>query len=288
MVDLGAGGERCRILIVMGKTDPDGRSPPPAVDGPGARWTRPGSRIVGDLEVYGYLDRESHSEVVFDNVRVPSSNIIASPGDGFMIAQARLGPGRIHHCMRAIGMAERALDMMIARAASRVAFGGPISDQGVVQAQIAESRLEIEQARLLVLKAAWLIDNVGTKGARTEISAIKVAAPRAALSRARPGDPDPWRRRGQPALPARLDVGARPHAAARRRPGRGAPAHRRPPGAGPRPREALSRVAICSKAHRPRTRGWGTAGGGSWRTDRDGVSTHSETPERPKAANTPL
>jgi acyl-CoA dehydrogenase len=142
----------------------------------------PGVEIVGDLEVFGYLDRESHGEVAFNGVRVPSSNLIANVGDGFMIAQARLGPGRIHHCMRAIGMAERALDMMIARAGSREAFGGPISDQGVVQAQIAESRLEIEQARLLVLKAAWLIDNVGAKGARTEIAAIKVAAPRAALS----------------------------------------------------------------------------------------------------------
>ncbi len=177
----GAGGERCRILIVMGKTDPSAATyrQQSMVLVP---MDTPGVTIVGDLDVYGYLDRESHSELVFDNVRVPSSNIIATPGDGFMIAQARLGPGRIHHCMRAIGMAERALDMMIARAASREAFGGPISDQGVVQAQIAESRLEIEQARLLVLKAAWLIDNVGAKGARTEISAIKVAAPRAALA----------------------------------------------------------------------------------------------------------
>jgi acyl-CoA dehydrogenase len=177
----GAGGERCRILIVMGKTDPEA-SPHRQQSMVLVPMDTPGVSIVGDLEVFGYLDRESHSEVLFDNVRVPSSNIIASPGDGFMIAQARLGPGRIHHCMRAIGMAERALDMMIARAGSRVAFGGPISDQGVVQQQIAESRLEIEQVRLLVLKAAWLIDNVGSKGARTEIAAIKVAAPRAALS----------------------------------------------------------------------------------------------------------
>jgi acyl-CoA dehydrogenase len=177
----GAGGERCAIFIVMGKTDPSA-APHRQQSMILVPRDTPGVEIVRDLEVFGYNDRESHSEVVFDNVRVPESNIIASPGDGFMIAQARLGPGRIHHCMRAMGMAERALDMMAARAGSRVAFGGPLADQGVVQAQIAESRLEIEQARLLVLKAAWLIDNVGSKGARTEIAAIKVAAPRAALN----------------------------------------------------------------------------------------------------------
>jgi acyl-CoA dehydrogenase len=177
----GAGGERCEILIVMGKTDP-AAAPHRQQSMILVPLDTPGVTIVRDLEVFGYNDRESHSEVLFEDVRVPASNMLASAGDGFMIAQARLGPGRIHHCMRALGMAERALDMMIERAGSRVAFGGPISDQGVVQQQIAESRLEIEQARLLVLKAAWLIDNVGAKGARTEIAAIKVAAPRAALN----------------------------------------------------------------------------------------------------------
>jgi acyl-CoA dehydrogenase len=177
----GAGGERCAIFILMGKTDPTA-APHRQQSMVLVPRDTPGVTIVRDLEVYGYNDRESHCEVLFENVRVPESNIIANPGDGFMIAQARLGPGRIHHCMRVIGMAERAIDLMVARAGSRIAFGGPLADQGVVQAQIAESRLEIEQARLLVLKAAWLIDNVGSKGARTEIAAIKVAAPRAALN----------------------------------------------------------------------------------------------------------
>ncbi len=177
----GAGGERCQIFILMGKTDPSA-APHRQQSMVLVPRDTPGVTVVRDLLVYGYNDRESHSEVLFENVRVPESNIIASPGDGFMIAQARLGPGRIHHCMRVIGMAERAIDLMVERAGSRVAFGIPLAEQGVVQQQIAESRLEIEQARLLVLKAAWLIDNVGSKGARTEIAAIKVAAPRAALN----------------------------------------------------------------------------------------------------------
>jgi acyl-CoA dehydrogenase len=177
----GAGRDACAIFVLMGKTDP--QAPPHRQQSMIlVPKDTPGVTVVRDLHVYGYNDRESHCELRFDNVRVPAANLIASPGDGFMIAQARLGPGRIHHCMRVIGMAERALDLMIERASSRIAFGAPLSDQGVVQQDIAESRLEIEQARLLVLKAAWLIDNVGSKGARTEIAAIKVAAPRAALN----------------------------------------------------------------------------------------------------------
>jgi len=132
--------------------------------------------------VFGYNDVESHCEVSFEDVRVPASNLLGETGSGFAIAQARLGPGRIHHCMRAIGMAERAYDLMCKRALSRVAFGKPLARQGVVQQQIARSRIEIEQARLLVLKAAWLMDTVGKEGARIEISAIKVAAPTVMLN----------------------------------------------------------------------------------------------------------
>jgi acyl-CoA dehydrogenase len=169
-----------RIMIVMGKTSTEGPRHkqqsmilvPPST---------PGVTIVRGLSVFGYQDQEGHAEVLFDDVRVPESNLIAGEGDGFMIAQARLGPGRIHHCMRAIGAAERALEAMCARAVSRVTFGQPIAMRGNVQDWIAESRIEIEMARLLTLKAAWMMDTVGNRHARTEISAIKVAAPNVAL-----------------------------------------------------------------------------------------------------------
>jgi acyl-CoA dehydrogenase len=177
----GANDPRCRILIVMGKTDPTG---------PAHRQQSmvlvpvdtPGVEIVRSLPVLGRQDQHGHAEIVFRDVRVPATNLLGQEGDGFTIAQARLGPGRIHHCMRAIGAAERALGMMVERARSRTAFGGPLADQGLVQAAIAESRLEIEQARLLIFKAAWLIDEHGAKGARTEIAAIKVVAPRVATA----------------------------------------------------------------------------------------------------------
>ena len=177
----GVADARCKVLIVMGKTDPSA-TPHRQQSMVLVPMDTPGLEVVRALPVFGYQDQHGHCELRFTDVRVPVENLIAGEGDGFLIAQARLGPGRIHHCMRALGMAERALDLMIDRAQSRVAFGKEIAQQGVVQQQIAESRLEIEQARLLVLKAAWMIDRVGAKGARTEIAAIKVAAPRVALN----------------------------------------------------------------------------------------------------------
>jgi len=177
----GAADPRCRILIVMGKTDP-GESVHRQQSMILVPMDTPGVENIRALPVFGYQDQHGHNELRFHDVRVPASNLIANEGDGFTIAQARLGPGRIHHCMRSIGVAERALQLMCERAASRVAFGKPLAQQGVVQQQIAESRMEIEQARLLTLKAAWMIDNVGARGARTEIAAIKVIAPRVALA----------------------------------------------------------------------------------------------------------
>jgi acyl-CoA dehydrogenase len=177
----GAADERCAVFIVMGKTDPDApahRQQSMVLVPRDAR----GLTIVRHLPIFGYQDQHGHSELAFDDVRVPVTNRLAGEGDGFMIAQARLGPGRIHHAMRAIGMAERALALMTERAKARTAFGGPLADQGVVQDLIARSRIEIEQARLLVLKTAWLIDQHGAKRARTEIAAIKVAAPAVATA----------------------------------------------------------------------------------------------------------
>ena len=176
----GASSDRCKIMIVMGKTDPDAHRhlQQSMIRVP---MDTPGVTKVRDLSVFGYQDREGHGEMDFADVRVPVTNLLAEEGSGFAIAQARLGPGRIHHCMRCIGMAERALDLMCRRVTSRVAFGRPLSDQGVIREWIADSRIEIEQARLLTLKAAYLMDTVGHKGAAIEISAIKVVAPSMAL-----------------------------------------------------------------------------------------------------------
>jgi acyl-CoA dehydrogenase len=176
----GAMRDRCRIMIVMGKTDPEGHPYRQQSMVLVPRDTE-GVTVVRNLPVFGYVDQEGHAEIVFDEVRVPASNLIGNEGDGFLISQARLGPGRIHHCMRSIGAAERALELMCARAASRVTFGRRVAERANVQDWIAESRIEIEMARLLTLKAAWLMDTVGNKHARTEIAAIKVAAPNVAL-----------------------------------------------------------------------------------------------------------
>src|SRR6516225_1218601 len=176
----GALRDRCKIMIVMGKTDPDGptfKQQSMILVEPGT----PGVQVVRNLPVFGYIDQEGHAEILFEDARVPASNLISEEGHGFLIAQARLGPGRIHHCMRTIGAAERALELMCARAASRVTFGQPVAERANVQDWIAESRIEIDMARLLTLKAAWLMDTVGNKHARTEIAAIKVAAPNVAL-----------------------------------------------------------------------------------------------------------
>ncbi len=166
----------CRIMIVMGKTDPSAHvyQQQSMVLVP---KDTPGVEVVRSLPVFGYHDPEGHGEVHFTDVRVPASNIIAGEGQGFLIAQARLGPGRIHHCMRAIGAAERALELMCKRADERETFGLPVSKRGNVQDWIAESRIELEMARLIVLKTAWLMDTVGNQHARIEISGIKFAVP---------------------------------------------------------------------------------------------------------------
>ncbi|MEV5949535.1 acyl-CoA dehydrogenase family protein [Streptomyces sp. NPDC051993] len=176
----GAMNPDCKIFIVMGKTDPgnaDVRRQQSMILVP--RDT-PGVEVRRAMRVYGYEDHShgGHAEVVFHGARVPASNLIGEAGGGFAIAQARLGPGRIHHCMRLIGMAERAIELMCRRAVTRTAFGKPIAQQGVVQEWIADARVAVEQLRLLVLKTAWLMDTVGNRGAHTEIQAIKIATPR--------------------------------------------------------------------------------------------------------------
>ncbi|WSI99654.1 acyl-CoA dehydrogenase family protein [Nocardia sp. NBC_01329] len=170
----------CKVLIVMGKTDPDApkhRQQSMMV----VPIDAPGVTVVRNLPVFGYVDREGHAEIDFTDVRVPVTDVLKGEGEGFAISQARLGPGRIHHAMRAIGMAERALELMCARADSRTTFGRKVSERANIRDWIAEARIDIEQARLLTLKTAWMMDTVGNKEARTEIAAIKIAAPVMAL-----------------------------------------------------------------------------------------------------------
>jgi acyl-CoA dehydrogenase len=173
----GAGRPRCKILIVMGKTAPDSPDRYRQQSMILVPRDTTGVTVLRSLPVMGYMDNESHCEVLFENVRVPVANLLGEEGSGFAIAQARLGPGRIHHCMRSIGSAQYALELMCQRANSRVAFGKPLAEQGVIQEWIAQSFMEIEQARLLTLKAAWTIDNLGKKAAQQEIAMIKVVVP---------------------------------------------------------------------------------------------------------------
>ncbi len=177
----GANDPRCKVLIVMGRTNPDAAShqQQSMILVP---TDTPGVKILRSTSVFGWQDQHGHAEVIYDNVRVPASNLLAEEGMGFAIAQARLGPGRIHHCMRAIGVAERALALMTHRARTRIAFGKPLAEQGVVQQQIALSRNEIDQARLLCQKAAWTIDQHGNKEARNLVAQIKAVAPQMACN----------------------------------------------------------------------------------------------------------
>ncbi|HEX6543515.1 MAG TPA: acyl-CoA dehydrogenase family protein [Ktedonobacterales bacterium] len=173
----GAMRPRCKIMIVMGKTAPNSPDRHRQQSMILVPVETPGVTVARNLPVFGYIENESHCEVTFEGVRVPASNLLGGEGDGFAIAEARLGPGRIHHCMRCIGAAQRALELMCERVSGRVAFGKPLAQQGVIQEWIAESALEIEQARLLTLKAAWMIDTVGKKAAQNEIAMIEVIAP---------------------------------------------------------------------------------------------------------------
>jgi acyl-CoA dehydrogenase len=177
----GAASARCKVAVLLGVSDPDA-DPYHRHSMILVPFDAPGVRVVRTLPVFGHDAGGGHCETLYEDVRLPAANILGEEGGGFSIAQARLGPGRIHHCMRAIGLAEKALELMCQRAQVRSPFGKPLAEQGVIQDRIAESRIEIEQARLLTMKAAWLMDTVGNKGARFEIAAIKVVAARVATT----------------------------------------------------------------------------------------------------------
>ncbi len=177
----GAASDRCKVAILLGVSDPNA-DPYHRHSMILVPFDAPGVKVVRTLPVFGHDAGGGHCETLYEDVRLPASNLLGEEGGGFAIAQARLGPGRIHHCMRAIGLAERALELMCERAWMRTPFGKPLAEQGLVQDRVAESRIEIEQAHLLTLKAAWLMDTVGNKGARFEIAAIKVVAARVATT----------------------------------------------------------------------------------------------------------
>jgi acyl-CoA dehydrogenase len=177
----GAASDRCKVAILLGVSNPDA-DPYHRQSMILVPMDAPGVKVVRTLPVFGHDAGGGHCETLYEDVRLPATHLLGEEGSGFAIAQARLGPGRIHHCMRAIGLAEKALELMCRRAQVRAPFGKPLADQGVVQDRVAESRIEIEQARLLTLKAAWLMDTVGNKGARFEIAAIKVVAARLATT----------------------------------------------------------------------------------------------------------
>ncbi len=243
----GVGDPRCKIAIVMGKTDPDAakHEQQSQILVP---LDTPGVKIVRMLPVFGYDDApHGHAEVILDNVRVPASNLLLGEGRGFEIAQGRLGPGRIHHCMRTIGVAEVALEKMCKRLLSRVAFGKRIAEHSVWEQRIAEARIDIEMTRLLCLKAADMMDKVGNKGAQLEIAMIKVAGAAHGAEDHRRRDPGARRRRRHDRLRPRQGLRRHPHPAPRRRPGRSAQPRHRPLGVFPA-QQSGSRRAMTGAA----------------------------------------